>query len=60
MTKDTIFLLALTFFTVLIWIGFEVYRAKTRLYLPEVVHEMTLPLDADIDLDTIAKLKLRN
>lgn len=52
-------LLIFTTITVVVWVGLEIYRAANKSAIALVLQEQLEPLDASLDLDTIATLKQR-
>ena len=56
-SKDVLVLAILSLITVLSWIGFEVYRAATESSIPRVTKEMLIPIQPNLDRETIEQLK---
>ncbi len=58
--KDVVIVLISTLITVASWVAFEVYRAYTKVNIPEVVEKHLTPFDPQIDYSTIEKLEKLN
>ena len=52
-------LLIFTTITVVVWVGLEIYRAANKSTITLVLQEQLEPLDASLDVETIATLKQR-
>lgn len=57
--KDALILSIMTLITVLIWIGFDVYRALTKTEIPQILQKQIAPLNPQIDRETIEKIKTK-
>lgn len=57
--KDIILLLTTTLITVTVWVGFEVYRAYTKVALPEGLEQYLTPLDPQLSTEVLDKLQER-
>ncbi len=58
--RDIIFLLASSFFIVLIWIIFEIIHSSTTSTIPEKLNVQIIPIKPDFDSKTIADIKTRD
>jgi hypothetical protein len=57
--QEALTLAILTFITISVWVGFEVYRAYTRTAVkPDVRHQL-IPLDPKLNAQTLEKLEKR-
>lgn len=59
MSKDIIVILALALIVVAAWISIDLYKAFTKTEAPVVTKEIMAPVDPELDLDVISKLKNR-
>ena len=57
--RDIIIMLLTTLIMVSTWVGFEVYRAYIKTYLPTDIEDYLKPLDPTIDKIFLDKLNLR-
>ena len=57
--RDVVVLLISTLITIAAWVGFEVYRAYTRVNLPEGVEEYLTPLEPTLDTQILDNLEKR-
>jgi hypothetical protein len=57
--RDVVVLLISTLITIAAWVGFEVYRAYTRVTLPEGVEEYLTPLTPTLDIEVLESLEKR-
>jgi len=57
--KDLVLILTTTLITVAAWVGFEVYRAYTKVGIPEGLEKYLEPLDPSISVTTLDKLESR-
>ena len=58
--KDIVVLLISTLVTVATWVGFEVYRAYTRVQVPEGVESLLAPLTPTLDIQVLDALDKRS
>jgi hypothetical protein len=58
--KDVIFILWLTFITVVAWIGFNIYHITATSTISEELQLQIMPIDPSFDSKTIDKLKSRD
>lgn len=57
--RDLVLLLITTTITIIVWIGFEVYRAYTKANVPTGIEEYLSPLNPKLDTEVINILKTR-
>lgn len=57
--KDLVLILTTTLITVAAWVGFEVYRAYTRVKVPEGLERYLEPIDPTLSVQTLDKLEGR-
>ena len=57
--REIILLLTTTLVTVAVWIGFEVYRAYTKVALPEGLEQYLTPIDTVLSTGVLEKLEMR-
>jgi len=57
--RDVIILLLTTLVMVSTWVGFEVYRAYIKTFLPTDIEQFLKPIDPTIDKAFLDKLNLR-
>lgn len=58
--KNVIILLVMTAVTVAVWVGFEVYRAYTKVTPPTGLEKYLKPLDPTLNTVVFDKLKQRS
>ncbi len=57
--KEILFVLWMTFITVVAWIGFNIYHIMVTSTISEELQAQTLPIDPNFDMETINNLKIR-
>ena len=57
--KDIIVVLATTLITVAAWVGFETYRAYTKVEVPEGLEQYLAPIDPRLELQVLDQLEAR-
>ncbi len=57
--RDLVIVLISTLITLASWVGFEVYRAYTRVEIPEVLQRHLQPLDANLNTQVLDQLEQR-
>lgn len=57
--RGIVMLLVMTLVTLVSWVGFEVYRAYTRVTVPTVLARQLLELDPKLDMNVIGKIEKR-
>ena len=57
--KDMLLVAILTFFTVFLWIFFEITKTTKTTTITPQVKEILSPINPDIDYETIDNIKLR-
>lgn len=57
--KETLFILWLTFLTVVAWIGFNIYHIMATSTINDIDAASIIPITPKFDMDTINKLKTR-
>lgn len=57
--KDALILSIMTLMTVLVWIGFDVYRVLTKTEIPQVLQKQIASLNPKIDRETIGRIKIK-
>lgn len=55
--RDIVVVLISTLLTLVAWVGFEVYRAYTRVQVPTDVQKYLGPLDPKLDLSALESLE---
>lgn len=58
--RDIVVLLISTLITVVAWVGFEVYRAYTKINPPEGIESYLTPLSPTLDTSVLDELEKRN
>lgn len=58
--RDLIMVLTTTLITLGCWVGFEVYRAYTKVTIPEVLQKHLQPLNPTLNTQVLDKLELRD
>jgi hypothetical protein len=58
--KDLILLLITTLVTVVVWVGFEVYRAYTQVVIPTGLEKHLQPLSPTLRTEVFGKLEQRS
>ncbi|MCG2685935.1 hypothetical protein L6258_01025 [Candidatus Parcubacteria bacterium] len=59
MSKDLIVILIISLFTLLAWVGFDIYQSRTQPTLAPVLQQQLQPLDPHLDFETVQQLKQR-
>ncbi len=57
--RDLIILLTTTLITLATWVGFEVYRAYTKVTIPNGLEKYLEPLDPNLNTSVLDKLEQR-
>ena len=57
--RSVVVLLISTLITIAAWVGFEVYRAYTRVQLPEGIEKYLAPLMPTLDSEVLDNLEKR-
>lgn len=57
---NLIIVLTTTLVTLSCWVGFEVYRAYTKVVIPEVLQKHLLPLNPTLNTQTLDQLQNRS
>lgn len=58
--RDLIIVLTSTLITLATWVGFEVYRAYTKVTIPEVLQKHLLPLNPTLNTQVLDQLEQRD
>ena len=58
--RDLVFVLISTLITLSCWVGFEVYRAYTKVEIPEVLQKHLQPLDPSLNTQILDQLVQRS
>lgn len=58
--RDLIIVLTSTLITLATWVGFEVYRAYTKVTVPEVLQKHLLPLNPTLNTQVLDQLEQRD
>jgi predicted negative regulator of RcsB-dependent stress response len=55
--RDIVMLLVFTLITLVSWVGFEVYRAFTKVQIPEVSAKYLVPLNPNLNTSVLTVLE---
>lgn len=58
--RDLIIVLTSTLITLCVWVGFEVYRAYSKVEIPEVLEKYLTPLDPSLNTQVLDQLEQRS
>jgi len=58
--RDLVIVLTTTLITLATWVGFEVYRAYTKVTIPEVLQKHLQPLNPTLDTKVLDQLEQRD
>lgn len=57
--RDIVMLLVFTLITLVSWVGFEVYRAFTKVQIPEVSAKYLVPLNPTLNTQVLTVLETK-
>ena len=57
--RDIVMLLVFTLITLVSWVGFEVYRAFTKVQIPEISAKYLIPLNPALNTQVLTALETK-